>query len=55
MSVPLTPLGPLEREPSHGYDLKRDYDLYFGRVAAYAGREVVVRDGKVSTLTRAEP
>jgi putative ABC transport system ATP-binding protein len=25
------------------------------RVAAYAGREVVVRDGKVSTLTGAEP
>jgi DNA-binding PadR family transcriptional regulator len=31
MSVPLTLLGLLEREPSHGYDLKRDYDLYFGR------------------------
>jgi putative ABC transport system ATP-binding protein len=25
------------------------------RVAAYAGREVVVRDGKVSTLTGAQP
>jgi DNA-binding PadR family transcriptional regulator len=25
MSVPLTLLGLLEREPSHGYDLKRDY------------------------------
>ena len=24
-------LGLLEREPSHGYDLKRDYDIYFGR------------------------
>ena len=31
MSVPLTLLGLLEREPSHGYDLKRDYDTYFGR------------------------
>ncbi|MFY9930460.1 MAG: PadR family transcriptional regulator [Streptosporangiaceae bacterium] len=31
MSVPLTLLGLLEREPSHGYDLKRDYDAYFGR------------------------
>jgi DNA-binding PadR family transcriptional regulator len=31
MSVPLTLLGLLEREPSHGYDLKRDYDEYFGR------------------------
>ena len=26
MSVPLAMLGLLEREPSHGYDLKRDYD-----------------------------
>ena len=24
-------LGLLEREPSHGYDLKRDYDSYFGQ------------------------
>jgi len=30
MSVPLTLLGLLERGPSHGYDLKRDYDRYFG-------------------------
>ncbi len=53
MSVPLTLLGLLEREPSHGYDLKRDYDTYFGRgrplpfgqVYATLGR--LVRDGKV--------
>jgi len=52
MSVPLTLLGLLEREPSHGYDLKRDYDTYFGRgrplpfgqVYATLGR--LVRDGK---------
>ena len=31
MSVPLTLLGLLEREPSYGYDLKRDYDAFFGR------------------------
>ena len=31
MTVPLTLLGLLEREPSHGYDLKRDYDAWFGR------------------------
>jgi hypothetical protein len=31
VSVPLTLLGLLERGPSHGYDLKRDYDTYFGR------------------------
>ena len=114
MSVPLTLLGLLERGPSHGYDLKRDYDAYFGRgrplgysqvyamlspagrprdlptggrpamdrshrgpagparpggapvtagfpaaaaqgIAAYADREVVVRDGKVGTLTEAQP
>src|ERR1022692_2883783 len=31
MSVPMALLGLLDREPSHGYDLKRDYDTYFGR------------------------
>ncbi|SDJ37318.1 transcriptional regulator, PadR family [Frankineae bacterium MT45] len=53
MTVPLTLLGLLEREPSHGYDLKRDYDRYFGRgrpvpygqVYATLGR--LARDGKV--------
>src|SRR5215470_3809055 len=30
MNVPFTLLGLLEREPSYGYDLKRDYDAYFG-------------------------
>jgi DNA-binding PadR family transcriptional regulator len=54
MSVPLTLLGLLEREPSHGYDLKRDYDAFFGRgkplsfgqVYATLGR--LARDGKVT-------
>jgi DNA-binding PadR family transcriptional regulator len=54
MSVPLTLLGLLEREPSHGYDLKRDYDAFFGRgkqlpfgqVYATLGR--LARDGQVS-------
>lgn len=53
VSVPLTLLGLLEREPSHGYDLKRDYDAYFGRgrplpfgqVYSTLGR--LARDGKV--------
>ncbi|NUR70903.1 MAG: PadR family transcriptional regulator [Hamadaea sp.] len=53
MTVPLTLLGLLEREPSHGYELKRDYDAYFGRgrplpfgqVYATLGR--LARDGKV--------
>jgi DNA-binding PadR family transcriptional regulator len=31
MSVPVTLLGLLEREPCHGHDLKREYDAYFGR------------------------
>lgn len=60
MSVPLTLLGLLEREPSHGYDLKRDYDTYFGRgkplpfgqVYATLGR--LTRDGKV-IAGQAEP
>ena len=60
MSVPLTLLGLLEREPSHGYDLKRDYDTFFGRgkplsfgqVYATLGR--LARDGKV-VMGEAEP
>jgi DNA-binding PadR family transcriptional regulator len=53
MSVPLTLLGLLEREPSHGYDLKRDYDTYFGRGKplpfgqVYATLSRLARDGKV--------
>ena len=53
MSGPLTLLGLLEREPSYGYDLKRDYDSLFGRgkqlpygqVYSTLGR--LARDGKV--------
>jgi DNA-binding PadR family transcriptional regulator len=29
--VPVTLLGLLERGPSHGYELKREYDTYFGQ------------------------
>jgi len=53
MSVPLTLLGLLEREPSHGYDLKRDYDAFFGRGRplpfgqVYATLSRLARDGKV--------
>ena len=52
MSVPLTILGLLEREPSHGYDLKRDYDSFFGRGKplpfgqVYATLSRLARDGK---------
>src|SRR5882724_6062573 len=53
MNVPLTLLGLLEREPSHGYDLKRDYDHLFGRDKplsfgqVYATLARLARDGKV--------
>src|ERR1700761_999662 len=53
MTVPLTLLGLLEREPSHGYDLKRDYDTFFGRGKplpfgqVYATLSRLTRDGKV--------
>jgi len=45
-------LGLLDRDPSHGYDLKRDYDTYFGRGRplpfgqAYATLARLTRDGK---------
>ncbi len=60
MTVPLALLGLLQREPSHGYDLKSDYDEYFGRgkplpygqVYATLGR--LARDGKV-IVGEAEP
>jgi len=60
MSVPLTLLGLLEREPSHGYDLKRDYDTYFGRGKplpygqVYATLARLARDGK-AVAGKAEP
>ena len=60
MSVPLTLLGLLEREPSHGYDLKRDYDTYFGRGKplpfgqVYATLSRLARDGK-AIVGPAEP
>jgi DNA-binding PadR family transcriptional regulator len=60
MTVPLTILGLLEREPSHGYDLKREYDLLFGRSKplpfgqVYATLARLARDGKV-IAAEAEP
>ncbi len=53
MSVPHTLLGLLERGPRHGYELKRDYDTYFGRQKplpfgqVYATLARLTRDGKV--------
>jgi len=60
MNVPLTLLGLLEREPSHGYDLKRDYDTYFGRGKplpygqVYATLARLARVGKV-VISDVEP
>ena len=60
MSVPMALLGLLDREPSHGYDLKRDYDAYFGRGKplpfgqVYATLARLARDGKASA-GEAEP
>jgi DNA-binding PadR family transcriptional regulator len=53
MTVPLTLLGLLRRAPSHGYDLKREYDAYFGRGKplpfgqVYSTLSRLTRDGKV--------
>ncbi|MGH9092862.1 MAG: PadR family transcriptional regulator, partial [Acidimicrobiales bacterium] len=55
MSVPMALLGLLDREPSHGYDLKRDYDTYFSRGRplpfgqVYATLARLARDGKAVT------
>jgi DNA-binding PadR family transcriptional regulator len=60
MTVPVALLGLLERKPSHGYDLKRDYDRYFGRGKqlpfgqVYATLSRLARDGKV-TAGESEP
>jgi DNA-binding PadR family transcriptional regulator len=60
MTVPLALLGLLERESSHGYDLKRDYDAYFGRGKPLPAGQVystlsrLARDGKVEA-GEAEP
>ena len=60
MNVPVTLLGLLEREPSHGYDLKRDYDAFFGRGKplpfgqVYATLSRLARDGKV-VISDVEP
>ncbi len=53
-------LGLLDREPSHGYDLKREYDTYFGRGRplpfgqVYATLARLARDGR-AMVGEAEP
>jgi DNA-binding PadR family transcriptional regulator len=60
VTVPLTLLGLVEREPSHGYELKRDYDAFFGRGKplpfgqVYSTLARLARDGKV-VVGEAEP
>jgi DNA-binding PadR family transcriptional regulator len=60
MSVPMALLGLLDRQPSHGYDLKRDYDAYFSRGRplpfgqVYATLSRLARDGK-AVVGDAEP
>ncbi len=53
MSVSYALLGLLDQRPSHGYDLKRQYDEYFGRDKplpfgqVYATLSRLARDGRV--------
>ncbi|GAB2863009.1 PadR family transcriptional regulator [Actinocorallia aurea] len=53
MTVSLALLGLLEQESRHGYDLKRDYDSFFGRAKPLPFSQVystlgrLARDGKV--------
>jgi DNA-binding PadR family transcriptional regulator len=53
MSVSYALLGLLEQQPSHGYDLKRHYDAYFGHDKplpygqVYATLSRLARDGRV--------
>ncbi|MFB9237029.1 PadR family transcriptional regulator [Plantactinospora siamensis] len=60
MSVPNTLLGLLEPEPSHGYELKREYDSLFGQERplpfgqAYSTLGRLERDGEVE-VRGAEP
>jgi DNA-binding PadR family transcriptional regulator len=55
MSVSYALLGLLEQRPSHGYDLKRSYDAYFGHDKplpygqVYATLSRLARDGRVMT------
>lgn len=54
VSVPVSLLGLLEREPSYGYELKREYDAIFGRGKSlpfgqvYSTLSRLARDRKVT-------
>lgn len=53
MPLPETLLGLLEREPRHGYELKREYDAHFGKrrpvksAQVYATLGRLLRDGEI--------
>jgi DNA-binding PadR family transcriptional regulator len=56
MNVPTTLLGLLEPQPSHGYELKREYDALFGAGRPLAFGQLygtlsrLERDGQISVL-----
>lgn len=55
MSAPYALLGILGKQPSYGYDLKRDYDFYYGKEKplafgqVYATLSRLLRDKKITT------
>jgi len=55
VTVPQTLLGLLEREPSHGYDLKKDYDRFFGRGRPLPYGQVYATLGRLSRDGKVEP
>ena len=55
MSVPVTLLGLLDRRPSHGYELKREYDAYFGRARPLAFGQVYATLSRLVRDKLAEP
>ena len=55
MSVPVTLLGLLERQPSHGYELNREYDAYFGRGKPLPSARSTRRCRGSSGTTRSNP
>src|SRR5580704_6741975 len=61
MSAPYALLGILGRQPSYGYDLKKDYDFYYGKEKplafgqVYATLSRLLRDKKITTEEAIEP
>lgn len=61
MSAPYALLGILGKQPSYGYDLKKDYDFYYGKEKplafgqVYATLSRLFRDKKITTEEATEP